>query len=153
MPSEPHFDGYASDVSLPGQWKDYVYPNDCEARTLWYHDHGVHHTAENVYMGLAGQYQVTDDVEAALPIPKGRYDVPLVLGDIAFAEDGSLRFDARDHSAVFGDVVLVNGVPWPTMRVERRKYRFRVLNASVSRGYRLSLSNGQPFWASPPTAG
>ena len=43
-----------------GQWKDYVYPNDCEARTLWYHDHGVHHTAENVYMGLAAQYHLTD---------------------------------------------------------------------------------------------
>src|SRR3954449_2942616 len=57
MPSEPQFDGYASDITYPGpggvgQWKDYVYPNTAEARTLWYHDHGVHHTAENVYMGL-----------------------------------------------------------------------------------------------------
>ena len=78
MPSEPQFDGYAGDNSQPGQWKDYHYPNTCEARTLWYHDHGVHHTAENVYMGLAAQYHLTDDVEAALPIPKGDYDVPLM---------------------------------------------------------------------------
>jgi FtsP/CotA-like multicopper oxidase with cupredoxin domain len=42
-------------------------------------------------------------------------------------------------------VILVNGVPWPNMKVEQRKYRFRVLNASISRGYRLKLSNGQPF--------
>jgi spore coat protein A len=145
MPSEPQFDGYAGDNSMPGQWKDYVYPNSCEARTLWYHDHGVHHTAENVYMGLAAQYHLTDAVEAALPIPKGDYDVPLMLGDAAFAENGALLWDDNSHSGIYGDVILVNGVPWPKMQVEQRKYRFRVLNASVARGYRLKLSNGQPF--------
>ena len=73
-PSEPQYDGYASDLTYPGpggvgQWKDYVYPNNAEARTLWYHDHGVHHTAENVYMGLAGQYHITDGLEGALAHP------------------------------------------------------------------------------------
>jgi spore coat protein A, manganese oxidase len=145
MPSEPQFDGYAGDNSQPGQWKDYHYPNAAEARTLWYHDHGVHHTAENVYMGLAAQYHLTDDVEAALPIPKGDYDVPLMLGDAAFASNGALLWDDNSHSGLYGDVILVNGVPWPTMKVARRKYRFRVLNASIARGYRLRLSNGQPF--------
>jgi spore coat protein A len=145
MPSEPQFDGYAGDNSLPGQWKDYHYPNTCEARTLWYHDHGVHHTAENVYMGLAAQYHLTDAVEQALPIPKGEYDVPLMIGDASFAENGALLWDDHSHSGHYGDVILVNGVPWPTMKVAKRKYRFRVLNASVARGYRLRLSNGQPF--------
>ena len=42
-------------------------------------------------------------------------------------------------------MILVNGVPWPLMKVKRRKYRFRLLNASVSRAYNLSLSNGDPF--------
>ncbi len=144
-PSEPHFDGYASDISYPGQWKDYVYPNNAEARTLWYHDHGVHHTAENVYMGLAAQYHITDAHERSLPIPQGRYDVPLIIGDVMFAADGSLMWDDDDHTSLFGDVIVVNGRPWPTMPVEQRKYRFRILNASVSRAYRLRLSNGQPF--------
>ncbi len=145
MPSKPQYDGYASDITLPGQYKDYVYPNSCSARTLWYHDHGVHHTAENVYMGLAAMYVLTDPVEAALPIPHGRYDVPLILRDVMFAADGSLLWDDREHSGVYGDVVTVNGRPWPVMDVEQRLYRFRVLNASISRGYRLRLSNGQPF--------
>ena len=52
--SLPQYDGYASDITNPGQYKDYEYQNVQEARTLWYHDHGVHHTAENVQMGLAG---------------------------------------------------------------------------------------------------
>ena len=145
MPSKPQYDGYAGDNSMPGQWKDYVYPNSCEARTLWYHDHGVHHTAENVYMGLAAQYHLTDAVEDALPIPKGRYDVPLTISDAAFATNGALLWDDNSHSGVYGDVILVNGRPWPTLKVEQRKYRFRVLNASVARGYTLRLSNGQPF--------
>jgi spore coat protein A, manganese oxidase len=152
-PSEPHYDGYASDLTHPGQWKDYVYPNNAEARTLWYHDHGLHHTAENVYMGLAGQYHITDPAEAALPLPRGRYDVPLTIGDAMFAEDGSLMFDDDDHTSLFGDVILVNGKPWPNMAVEQRKYRFRILNASISRGMRLRLSNGQPFTVIATDAG
>ena len=51
--SKPQFDGYASDITRPGQTKTYEFPNNQESRTLWYHDHGVHHTAENAYMGLA----------------------------------------------------------------------------------------------------
>ena len=43
--SLPQYDGYADDVTMPGQSKDYWYPNHQRPRTLWYHDHGVHHTA------------------------------------------------------------------------------------------------------------
>ena len=145
MPSEPHYDGYASDNSDPGEWKDYHYPNNCEARTLWYHDHGLHHTAENVYMGLAGQYHVFDKAERASGLPQGAYDVPLILGDRMFAESGALLWDDDSHTGVYGDVVIVNGRPWPTMPVKRRKYRFRVLNGAISRGFTLKLSNGAPF--------
>jgi FtsP/CotA-like multicopper oxidase with cupredoxin domain len=142
--SLPQFDGYANDITQPGQWKDYHYPNNQGARTLWYHDHGVHHTAENVYSGLAAQYHLIDPAET-LPIPKGEFDVPLILGDAMFAADGSLKFDDKLHSGLWGDVILVNGRPWPVMKVKRRKYRFRILNASISRGYRLALSTGDPL--------
>ena len=68
--SKPQYDGYASDITKVGQTKRYIYPNKQDARTLWYHDHGVHHTAENAYMGLAAQYHLHDDVEKGLRIPK-----------------------------------------------------------------------------------
>jgi FtsP/CotA-like multicopper oxidase with cupredoxin domain len=143
--SLPEFDGYASDITRPGQYKDYRYPNIQPARTLWYHDHGVHHTGENVYMGLAGLYLMTDPVEKALPLPTGRYDVPLVLQDKIFDKDGSFLWDDNGHSGLWGDVILVNGRPWPVMKVERRKYRFRVLNGSLARGFRYRLSTGDPI--------
>jgi spore coat protein A len=144
-PSLPPFDGYANDITFPGQYKDYHYPNNHFATTHWYHDHGVHHTAENVTMGLAAQYHIHDDRERALPIPKGEFDVPLIYGDRMFDKTGQLMFTSDGQKGQFGDVNLVNGVPWPLMKVKRRKYRFRLLNAAVSRAYNLSLSNGDPF--------
>ena len=143
-PSKPQFDGYAGDLTQPGEWKNYMYPNNCSPRTLWYHDHGVHHTAQNVYMGLAAQYHIVDrELEKALEIPQ--YEFPLILSDVMFASNGQLMWDDDGESGVYGDVILVNGVPWPTMKVEPRKYRFRVLNGSLARGYTLKLSNGKPF--------
>ena len=121
--------------------KTYQFPNNQESRTLWYHDHGVHHTAENAYMGLAAMYLMSDELEDRLPIPKGAYDLPVVIADKMFAANGSLMYDDEGHSGLYGDVMLVNGQPWPNLKVAKRKYRFRILNASLSRGLRLQLSN------------
>ena len=137
-------DGHPTDLIRPGGRKDYVYPNEQEAATLWYHDHTHHHTSRNNYMGLSGLYIIEDDSEEELNLPRGRYDIPLVLQDRSFKADGSFRF--RDHhDDVVGDVYLVNGRPTPYLKVSNRKYRFRILNASNSRGYELSLDSGLPL--------
>jgi len=143
--SLPQYDGYASDVTMPGFYKDYRYPNFQPARTLWYHDHGVHFTALNAYSGLAGQYHMHDPFEKA-NLPQGKFDVPLTITDAMFAADGRMGYDDNSHSGLWGDVVLVNGKPWPVMKVQKRIYRFRILNASISRSYRPSLSTGDPMW-------
>src|SRR5919112_6212455 len=144
--SLPQYDGYASDVTNPGEFKDYQYENAEEARTAWYHDHGVHFTAPNAYMGLAAMYIIHDDHERSLPIPVGGpYDVPLVIKDDIFSSSGDLIFDDHGESSLYGDVILVNGRPWPKMQVEQRKYRFRILNASISRSYDLALDSGEPI--------
>lgn len=158
--SLPQYDGYANDVTRPGEFKDYHWPNEQDARTLWYHDHGVHITGLNAYMGCAAFYITHDERELSLTdpadgkykdvgtaIPGDPYDVPLVLRDAIFGTDGSLIFDDQGHSSLFGDVILVNGSPWPVMEVERRKYRFRILNGSISRGFDLTLSTGEPLTA------
>ncbi len=141
--SLPHYDGYADDLTPPGNFKDYRYPNVQAARTIWYHDHAVHHTAMNVYTGLAAQYHIHDRQERRL-LPQGRFDVPLTVADALFDGNGQLRYDDDSHSGLYGDVILVNGRPWPTLRVQRRVYRFRVLVASVSRSFRFTLSTGDP---------
>jgi FtsP/CotA-like multicopper oxidase with cupredoxin domain len=142
--SLPQYDGYASDVTMPGFRKTYHYPNFQSARSIWYHDHGVHFTAQNAYSGLVAQYRIHDQHERKL-LPQGEFDVGLTISDAMFAKDGALGYDDRSHSGLWGDVILVNGVPWPRMKVKRRIYRFRMLNASISRSLRPYLLSGEPM--------
>ncbi len=152
----PHSDGFPNDFFFPGEFRDYCYPNispeddDSEFATLqWYHDHAMDITGENVYMGLAGYYLLTDDVEQDLidrhVLPGPQFDIPLVLQDRLFDSDGSLIYDPMDHDGVIGDLFLANGVVQPKFHVERRKYRFRILLGANARIYALRLSTGQPF--------
>jgi FtsP/CotA-like multicopper oxidase with cupredoxin domain len=144
MASLPQYDGWAEDLSPPGFYKDYIYPNDLAA-PLWYHDHALHVTSRNTYRGLAGMYIVQDNLELELDLPKGAYDLPLVLSDKIVRRNGTLFFDPEELKDFWGDIILVNGVPWPKMPVERRKYRFRICNTGGSRAYNLRLSNGAPI--------
>ena len=97
--SLPEFDGYASDITAPGQMKDYHYPNFQPARTMWYHDHGVHWTAQQAYGGLVAMYLLRDKDESRL-LPTGDFDIPLATNDAIFAADDSLAYDDNSHSPV-----------------------------------------------------
>jgi FtsP/CotA-like multicopper oxidase with cupredoxin domain len=140
----PSNDGQPTDLIRPGGYKDYFYPNEQDAATLWYHDHTHHHSSRNNLMGLNGLYIIEDPDEDELNLPKGKYDIPLVLQDRSFRRNGSFKFH-DDHDNVFGDTYLVNGRPTPYLKVANRKYRFRILNASNSRGYNLTLDQMRPL--------
>ncbi|CAI6280925.1 unnamed protein product [Periconia digitata] len=137
--SRAMFDGWAEDLTEPGQYKDYYYPNKQSARTLWYHDHAVSHTAENAYFGQAGFYILEDPAENALGLPKGAYDIPLALSSKQYNSDGTLFSPAAERDSLWGDVIHVNGQPWPYHSVEPRKYRLRFLDTSVSRAFKLTF--------------
>lgn len=143
--SKPQYDGYASDLIQPGQYKDYRWDNDECSRSLWYHDHAVHHTWTNVAMGLAGQYLLHDPDDQKFGLPTGAHDVPVHISDALFQADGQIYVNLPDTKGFWGDVITVNGRPWPVMRVARRKYRFRLVNGCVSRSFFLRLSNNQAF--------
>ncbi|MEV6636385.1 multicopper oxidase domain-containing protein [Actinoplanes sp. NPDC051470] len=150
--SLPQYDGYANDWTVAGNCKTYKYPNWQQARTLWYHDHNHLSTAQNVFTGMAAQYHLHDPYEQA-QLPQGEYDVPLFVSDMAFKADGSVAFDDSDHAGFMGDTILVNGVPWPKMRVKPRVYRFRMLAAGISRSFRFALSTGEPLYVVGNDAG
>jgi FtsP/CotA-like multicopper oxidase with cupredoxin domain len=134
----PQHDGHPLDVIPPGGARDYVYPNVQPGAPLWYHDHTLGVTGRNVYMGLAGMYLLEGADEAGLNLPKGEFDVPLVIQDRQFAADGSLVYTGNVAGMV-GDTLLVNGAPQPRFEVARRRYRLRLLNASNYREYELAL--------------
>ncbi len=153
-------DGFAGDFYPVGVYHDHHYPNILAGGdprealgTLWYHDHRVDFTAQNVYKGLAGMFWLYDELDSgdendpnpkALRLPSGEYDVPLILGDKAFdmTPDHQLFMDVFNVDGFLGDHVTVNGVVKPYFKVARRKYRFRLLNTGPSRFYKLALSSG-----------
>ena len=141
----PESDGYPEDWYVPGQSRTYYYPNQQEPALLWYHDHAMGITRLNTYAGLLGLHVIRNQAERELQLPNGKYEVPIVLFDRHLGLDGQLNYPASadpEHPwmpEVLGEVPLVNGKIFPYLEVEPRKYRFRVLNASNGRKYRMSL--------------
>jgi spore coat protein A len=146
-------DGWAENLTAAGQQTLDVYPNDQRAAMLWYHDHVMGVTRFNVYAGLAGLWIVRDERERELELPEGPpYELPLMLADRNFdtAADGSLTGDLLHKTdpevmECFSPFTIVNGTIWPRLDVEPTTYRFRLLNGSNARTYRLALTrDGEP---------
>lgn len=169
---------------FPGQFKDYLYPNvyagfslnqhraptgePWEAQsTLWYHDHMLDYTSQNVYMGLAGFYLLFNEYDSGdetgtnqeninrygavnyaktnFRLPSGEYDIPLIFIDMKFDAAGQRVFDLFNLDGMLGDKITVNGKIQPYHKVAKRKYRLRLLNAGPSRFYTFAFSNKMAF--------
>jgi len=147
----PQSDGYPENWYVPGKSFTTRYPNEQDAAMLWYHDHAMGITRLNTYAGLMGLFIIRDAAEHSLNLPRGKYEIPLVICDRLFRTDGQLNYpvsaypDAPWVDECAGDHTLVNGKLLPYLNVEPRKYRVRLLNGSNSRFYHLALSNKQSF--------
>jgi FtsP/CotA-like multicopper oxidase with cupredoxin domain len=148
-------DGYGGIKKLPGDWHETM-------STHWFHDHMFSFTSQNVYKGNAAMFNLYSSLDRGkedhkdgvnLQLPSGtnkdwgnlEYDVNIMLNEKACGQDGQLAFDIFNFDGFLGDMMMVNLTYKPYMEVERRKYRFRILNASVSRFFKLALSNGAPI--------
>lgn len=173
-PSES--DGNPLYTNYSGHYWDHHYPNvyagvkqfgglgdpNEALGTLWYHDHKLDFTAQNVYAGLIGMNCIYDapgiyadptkgdygDETKGWRLPSGpnyEFDVGLVFHDRQFDPSGADFFPLACFDGAIGDKMTVNGKIQPYFPVKRRKYRFRMLNMGPSRSYLWFLSNGQPF--------
>jgi blue copper oxidase len=143
-----NMDGHPKDVAAPGNSIDYILPVQQRAGTYWYHPHPHGATARQVFMGMAGMFIVNDAEEAALNLPSGDFEVPLLIQDKRFS-GASLNYSPTEDEIMtgyLGEQILVNGLHSPYLNVEKGWYRFRVLNGSTARLYNLSLSNGGAFY-------
>lgn len=137
----PDSDGHPRDAIAPGgASKIYTYPNNQDGATLWYHDHIDMATGRNVYMGLAGMYVLDDGTNSQLPEA-----IPLIIQDRNFDAGGQLVYDHSGPTGeFFGQTPVVNGVAQPFLQVGTAKTRFRILNGSNARIYRLTLTGPAP---------
>jgi spore coat protein A len=198
--------GYATEGTLANQYggapntnvtpgvANFSYPNTQPSTTLWYHDHTLGMTRNNVYAGPAGFWLIRESgggetglVSGTLPGPApvagqavldlnvpgnpvraGIREIPIAIQDRSFNADGSLFYpdnraffegvtpnklkipfvgDANYPSDIspiwnpeaFFNVMVVNGVSWPTLDVEPDLYRFRLLNGCNSRFLNLAM--------------
>ena len=124
--------------------------------TLWYHDHRIDFTSQNVYRGLFGYFNAFDEFDTGdetgalhpqtnLRLPSGPFDIMLSFVDPQFDSTGKIFFDVFDTDGHLGDKVAVNGKIQPFLDVQRRKYRFRLLDIGPSRYYQFFLSKGLPL--------
>ncbi|XP_057951136.1 multicopper oxidase LPR2-like [Malania oleifera] len=161
---EPQSDGHAQSWFTAGfkqvgpTWtkKKYHYNNFQHPGNLWYHDHAMGLTRVNLLAGLIGSYILRHpDVEAPLGLPYGEeFDRPLMVFDRSFRTNGSLYMNCTGNNPsihpqwqpeYFGEAIIVNGKAWPRMIVRRRRYRFRIINASNARFFRFFFTNGLRF--------
>ncbi|KAK4762310.1 hypothetical protein SAY86_008078 [Trapa natans] len=161
---EPWSDGHADSWYTSGfrhtgpTWtnKTYRYHNLQQPGTLWYHDHAMGLTRVNLLAGLVGAYVIRQpEIESPLGLPSGdEFDRVLVVFDRSFRVDGSLYMNSTGNNPsihpqwqpeYFGDAIIVNGKAWPYMKVRRRRYRFRIINASNARFFQLLFTNGLKF--------
>lgn len=142
-------DGHPRYAIEPGDNYDYDFQVLNRAGMYWFHPHTHGLTGPQVYYGLAGLFIVSDDEEAALNLPAGEYDLPLVIQDRIFDSQNQMVYLGNDMTnqmiGVLGDTVLVNGAPNANMDVKAGAYRLRLLNASNSRIYKLAWQDSTPL--------
>src|SRR5258705_876544 len=160
-PSES--DGFPCDFFGQTKWYDQHYPNvlagfasshppngdiNESMSTLWYHDHRVDFTSQNVYKGLAGFYLLFNQYDTGNETTGFRlpsfpdYDIPMMFADKCFdPATGLLAFDTFNLDGILGDKFLVNGVIQPVLHVHPRRYRFRWLNTGPSRFQQIYLTD------------
>ena len=147
------YDGWAENLLAPGETAVFHYPMDQRAALLWYHDHVMGITRFDVYAGLAGLWIVRDERERELGLPEGPpFEVPLLIQDRNFDLDEQGRLSGKllhktdpDVMEAFPPFTVVNGKVWPALEVQPATYRFRVINGSNARAYRLVLvKDGEP---------
>jgi blue copper oxidase len=141
----PHAaDGHPQDSIAPGASYTYQYTINQRACLNWYHPHPHMITGKQVCLGLAGAFIINDTEEAALGLPSGSNEVPLIIRDANLNHLGNLDYNPTS-TGFDGKIPLVNGTRDPKLDVNPAWYRFRVLNGANARLFKLTLSNGRPF--------
>ncbi|MBK9331931.1 MAG: multicopper oxidase domain-containing protein [Ignavibacteria bacterium] len=141
-------DGHPKDSIPPGGNYTYTFPVLNRAGTYFYHSHADMLTAEHVYKGFAGFFIVDDPAEIGLGLPRGNFDIPLCIQDrrsVNIPQFTYNPFMLDIMHGFLGDAPLINGTPDAYFDVSRTLYRFRLLNGSNARIYKIAFSDNRPF--------
>ncbi|MBS1493287.1 MAG: multicopper oxidase domain-containing protein [Bacteroidetes bacterium] len=142
-------DGHPKYPVHPGQTYNYTFPIVQRAGTYWYHPHADMLTASQAFKGLAGFFIVTDPDEASLNLPSGNFDIPLCIQDRRSVDIPQFNYNPNADDKMYGmlgDIPLINGTPDAYFQVSKTLYRFRLLNGSNARVYKIAFSDSRSFY-------
>lgn len=145
-----HADGGPHNAFAPGETWQTKFKIDQPECTAWFHPHPHGDTARQVYSGLSGLLLIEDGTGEGLKLPRtyGIDDIPIVLQDRSFADDGSLYYEDAPFVTMMGmrgDVVVANGVWAPVVKIPLGLVRLRILNGSNARNYNLAFDDRRVF--------
>ena len=142
----PEMDGTPHQNIAPGETWVSRFPILNEASTMWYHPHPHGKTAEQVFRGLVGLFLIEDENSQGLGLPNtyGVDDIPLVIQERLFDDDGGLHYELN-KGAYYGDTILVNGTHNPFVEVPAGLVRLRLLNGSNARAYHFGFEDDRTF--------
>ncbi|TFV84336.1 copper oxidase [Microbacterium sp. dk485] len=144
----PAMDGGPHQMVEPGaQWRP-TWRIDQEAATLWYHPHPHGSTEDHVVRGLAGMFLIdsAEEQDFGLPSEYGVDDIPVIVQDKKFLDDGQFQLDAQGNEVgLLGDVVLTNGAWGAVLDATTERVRLRLLNGSSARTYDFGFEDRRPF--------
>lgn len=140
-------DGGPQRTMAPGKSWSPVLPIAQEAATVWYHSHTHNKTGPQVYNGLAGMMIIDDDNSDSLPLPRryGIDDLPFVVQDKDFHEDGTLNYNEVGLGRFYAEHQVVNGKIQPRVQVPKGLVRLRMLNGSNGRFYNFAFADKRMF--------
>ncbi|MFO8234953.1 MAG: multicopper oxidase family protein [Bacteroidales bacterium] len=139
----PQMDGHP--IHAVDNGEEYVYEFTVADRpgTYWFHPHPDKITGPQVYRGLAGLFIIRDENKE---LPSGEYDQPLVIQDRTFDADNQLVYleggPMQQMEGFLGNQIFINGQKKQNRNVKKASYRFRVLNGSNARIYKLTWNDG-----------
>ncbi len=139
-------DGQPKDAIAPGESYTYTFPVIQNSGTFFYHSHAHHLTAKQVYLGHAGFIIIEDENDFGLPT--GEFDVPLLIQDRHSIYQPSITYAPTNMDIMqgyLGDIPLINGTPDAYLDVHKTLYRFRIVNGSNARVYKLAFSDNSSF--------
>jgi blue copper oxidase len=133
-----------------GKGEEYVYEFTVNnpAGTYLYHPHPHGMTGAQVYHGLAGLLVVREPDEQERGLPAIEHEIAMAIQDRRIGGDNQFVYRPMmmdRMNGVFGDQVLVNGMPDAAFTVAPRPYRLRLANVSNARIYKLAWSDGRPM--------
>lgn len=139
----PQMDGHPMYAIEKGEQYIYEFEVNNRPGTYWFHPHPDKITGPQVYQGLAGMFIVEGN---NADLPSGEYDIPLIIQDRTFDDNNQLVYLQNNRMAqmegFLGNQIMINGLPERTIEVSKSTYRFRVLNGSNARIYKLAWDDG-----------